>query len=219
VSTSLHGVYGASGFGREVMPIVRARLVDQGIPVHRIVFVDDQITLPEVNGHRVMSFERFLDEPALGRDVVVAIANATLRKSVADRCAKRGIRIAHARSASAVQLDNVSIGEGSVLCGFVTLTSNIQIGKHFHANLYSYVGHDCVIGDFVTFGPCVQCNGNVQIDDFAYIGSGAMIRQGRPSAPLRIGKGAVIGMGAVVTADVPAGATVVGNPARPLVKG
>jgi hypothetical protein len=40
------------------------------------------------------------------------------------------------------------------------------------------------------------------------------IKQGKPGAPLVIGKGAVVGMGAVVTKSVPAGATVVGNPAR-----
>jgi maltose O-acetyltransferase len=43
----------------------------------------------------------------------------------------------------------------------------------------------------------------------ATIGSGATIL-GR----LRIGEGALVGAGAVVTSDVPAGATVVGNPAR-----
>ena len=95
----------------------------------------------------------------------------------------------------------------------------MRIGKSFHANIYSYVAHDCRIGDFVTFAPKVCCNGNVHIEDHAYIGTGAIIRQGTPERPLVIGEGAVVGMGAVVTRDVPAGVTVVGNPARPLEKG
>ncbi len=41
-----------------------------------------------------------------------------------------------------------------------------------------------------------------------------MIKQGTPNQPLVIGQGAVVGMGAVVTKSVPAGVTVVGNPAR-----
>jgi acetyltransferase-like isoleucine patch superfamily enzyme len=104
------------------------------------------------------------------------------------------------------------------LSPFVTLTSNVRIGRHFHANLYSYVEHDCVIGDFVTFAPGVQCNGNIVVEDFAYIGAGAVIRQGRAGEPVVIGRGATVGMGAVVTRSVPAGETVVGNPARPLRK-
>ena len=97
---------------------------------------------------------------------------------------------------------------------FVTITSNIKIGKCFHANLYSYVEHDCVIGDFVTFAPGVKCNGNIHIHAHAYIGAGAMIKQGTPDQPLVIGAGAIVGMGAVVTKSVPPGVTVVGNPAQ-----
>ena len=62
-------------------------------------------------------------------------------------------------------MDDVKIGEGAILSPYVTLTSNISIGKFFHANLYSYVEHDCFIGDFVTFAPGVKCNGNVVIGD------------------------------------------------------
>ena len=106
-----------------------------------------------------------------------------------------------------------------MLCPFVTLTSNIRIGQQFHANIHSYVAHDCVIGDFVTFAPGVHCNGNVVIEDHAYIGTGAVIKQGQPGQPLVIGKGAVVGMGAVVTRNVSAGTTVVGNPAKLFLKG
>ena len=70
------------------------------------------------------------------------------------------------------------MGDGAALSPFVTLTSNIRIGRHFHANLYSYVEHDCVIGDFVTFAPAVKCNGNVVIEDHAYIGAGAVATAG-----------------------------------------
>ena len=104
-----------------------------------------------------------------------------------------------------------STGIGALVSPYTTLTSNIRIGRHFHLNLYSYVEHDCRIGDFVTFAPAVRCNGNVTIADHVYVGSNAVIRQG-----VTIGKGAIVGMGAVVTRDVPPGETWAGNPARVL---
>ncbi|MBP6191585.1 MAG: acetyltransferase, partial [Acinetobacter sp.] len=113
-----------------------------------------------------------------------------------------------------VLMDQLELDEGSALSPFVTIGSNVRIGKCFQANLYSYVEHDCVIGDFVTFAPGVKCNGNIHIEDHVYIGAGAVIKQGTPAQPLVIGRGAVVGMGAVVTKSVPAGVTVVGNPAR-----
>jgi acetyltransferase-like isoleucine patch superfamily enzyme len=68
----------------------------------------------------------------------------------------------------------------------------------------------------VTFAPNVHCNGNIIIEDHAYIGTGAILKQGKPGYPLIIGTGAIVGMGAVVTKDVPPHTTVVGNPARQL---
>ncbi len=211
------GVFGASGFGREVMPLARAPLAASGED-HELVFVDDNPGELVVNGHPVLRYDEWLARPATSRHINLAIANSAVREKLAQRCATDGIGFFEARAANVVQLDDALLGEGAVLCPFVTLTSNIRIGKHFHANIYSYVAHDCVIGDYVTFAPGVKCNGNVVIEDHAYIGTGAVIKQGQPGNPLVIGRGAVVGMGAVVTKSVPAGATVVGNPARRLVK-
>jgi hypothetical protein len=78
------------------------------------------------------------------------------------------------------------------------------------------VAHDCIIGDYVTFAPSVKCNGNVIIEDGAYIGTGAVIKQGTRENPIVIGQNAIVGMGAVVTKSVEAGTVVVGNPAKPM---
>lgn len=210
----LFAVYGASGCGRGVMPLARAQLAGQCIAGTRLVFIDDQPAEPVVNGQRVLRYPEFLQQEASERHVVLAIANSKVREQLAARCKADGVRAWTVSADNVVRMDDVELGEGAALSPFVTLTSNIRIGRHFHANLYSYVEHDCVIGDFVTFAPGAKCNGNVVIEDHAYIGSGAVIKQGRPGKPLVIGRGAVVGMGAVVTRDVPAGSTVVGNPAR-----
>lgn len=202
-------VYGASGFGREVMPLVRMQYGGDGV---EFVFVDDGIA----DTGSALSFDAFLARPQPQKQIVIAIANSTIREKLAERCAAAGVEVLDVMASNAVILDDVEIGEGSILCSFSHVTSNVRIGRYFQANIYSYVAHDCVVGDYVTFAPGVKCNGNVHIDDHAYIGTGAILKQGTPEKPLRIGRGAVVGMGAVVTKDVAPGETVVGNPARPM---
>lgn len=215
----LYAVFGASGCGRGVMPLAREQLQRAGVALEQLVFVDDKPEAAVVNGHCVLTYREFLEVPAAERHVVLAIANSAVREDLARRCAEDGVRPWSVSALNVVTMDEVQVGKGAILSPFVTLTSNIRIGRHFHANLYSYVEHDCVIGDFVTFAPAVKCNGNIVIEDHVYIGTGAIIKQGKPGQPLVIGRGAVVGMGAVVTKDVAPGTTVVGNPARPLVKG
>ena len=212
-------IFGASGCGRGVMPLARQQLQQSEARPWELVFVDDQPPATELNGHRVLTYAHWLAEPAVSRHISLAIANSAVREKLAARCLADGVQFFDVKAANVVVLDNVQTGLGAVLCPFVTLTSNIRIGQHFHANLYSYVEHDCVIGDFVTFAPGVHCNGNVVIEDHAYIGSGAVIKQGQPGQPRVIGRGAVVGMGAVVTRNVLAGTTVVGNPAKLFLKG
>lgn len=215
----LYAVYGASGYGREVMPLARQQLAQAGVGADRLVFVDDGADEPaQVNGQRVLTYAQFLAEPVSARHAVLAIANSAVREQLAARCAQDGVRAWTVAAANVVRMDAVELGEGAILSPFVTLTSNIRIGRQFHANIYSYVAHDCVVGDFVTFAPRVCCNGNVVVEDHAYIGTGAVLKQGRPGQPLVIGRGAVVGMGAVVTKSVPPGVTVVGNPARALAR-
>lgn len=200
--TRVLGVYGSGGCGRGIVPLVRAQFPEAGV-----VFVDDRAGEGTCNGHEVLAFDAFaaLEDKA----IAIAVASPAARQELAAKCTAAGIEFFGVRAPQTVVMDEVEIGVGGLFSPWTTVTSNIRIGAHFHCNLYSYVEHDCVIGDFVTFAPAVRCNGNVTIGDGAYLGSNCVIRQG-----VTIGAGAVVGMGAVVVSDVPAGATVVGNPAR-----
>lgn len=200
------------------MPMARQWLIKNNIPTNQLYFIDDYATQDEINGHKVISFNTFIQSKAKIKHVAIAIANSKLREKIATQLEHHQVNPWAIKDDSVIIMDDVKIGPGNLLSPFVLLTSNIRIGKFFHANYYSHVAHDCIIGDFVTFAPGVRCNGNVRIEDHAYIGTGAILRQGTPDKPLTIGQNAVVGMGAVVTKDVPAHTTVVGNPARPLIK-
>ncbi|WP_260483860.1 NeuD/PglB/VioB family sugar acetyltransferase [Sphingomicrobium flavum] len=206
--SDLIGVYGAGGCGRGILPLLRA---DERVDNDRLVFIDDARAGETINGQRTLGYRQFLDEG--GTKACIAIAKGTVRANIDRQLKADGVELIGARGWDVHAMDDVEIAPGALLSPHVLFTSNIRVGRCFHANIYSYVEHDCVIGNYVTFAPRVNCNGNIRIGDFAYIGTGAVIHQG-----LTIGKNAIVGMGAVVTKDVPDGAVVVGNPARPLKK-
>lgn len=218
----IFGLFGRGGFAREVMPIVSESIAldtaDDPSPKIVKYFVDRENSADLVNGISVISE---LDFFSLNNNVKyfnVAVGDSKLREKLASKCVDHGAIPVSIQSQHSIIYDHNQIGEGAILCAHTIITSNAKIGKFFHANIYAYVAHDCVIGDYVTFAPDVHCNGNVHIKDHAYIGTGAVIKQGSPSQPLIIGEGAIVGMGAVVTKDVAPFTTVVGNPARPLEK-
>ncbi len=214
--TTLWGIFGAGGCGRGIMPLARAAAATHSDV--RLLFIDDGHAGATINGHAVLSFAAFCAEPADSRSVAIAIADPATRACLAQQCDAAGLEPLGITAAGVVIMDDVAIGPGALLSPGVVITSNIRIGRHFHGNIHSIVEHDCVIGDYVTFAPGVRCNGAVHIGDGAYIGAGAVIRQGTSARPVRIGAGAVVGMGAVVLGDVADGATVIGNPARQLLR-
>ncbi|MCJ9707753.1 acetyltransferase [Bordetella hinzii] len=216
------GLFGSGGFARGVMPILAdyvRKLANLNIENgYEFFFVDLMPKAREINGYPVLSEQEFFDREYEERYFSIPIADSQLRKRIAEKCITQGAKPLTLVSPHAITYDCNEIAEGAIICSLSTITSNVKIGKQFHANIYSYVEHDCVIGDYVTFAPNVHCNGNIHIHDHAYIGAGAILKQGTLEKPLVIGEGAIVGMGAVVTKDVPPFTTVVGNPARTLSK-
>jgi sugar O-acyltransferase (sialic acid O-acetyltransferase NeuD family) len=220
--SQIYGIIGAGGFGREVMPIARqmiASLKGSNSEEYELVFVVENLKEQiVVNGHKVIDESEFFAMESSEKYFNIAIADFKARERISKKMIDSKIEPFTIKASNSVIFDGNEIGEGAILCPFATITSNAKIGKFFHSNIYSYVAHDCVIGNFVTFAPSVHCNGKVVIEDYAYIGTGVVIKQGTSEKPIIIGKGAVVGMGAVVTKSVPPFTTVIGNPAVELIK-
>ena len=144
---------------------------------------------------------------------------------------------------SDVQTDQ--IGEGTRVWQFAVVLKGARIGRNCNICAHTFIENDVVMGDNVTVKCGVQlwdglrignnifigpnatfCNdkhpksGNhdfeclqTVVEDDVSIGANATILPG-----VRLGKGCVVGAGAVVTKDVSPGMTVIGNPAKELIK-
>jgi len=107
--------------------------------------------------------------------------------------------------------DDVEIGANT--CIDRGALSDTIIGSHTKINNLCHIAHNNKIGCNVIITGCVNVSGSNIIEDDVWIAPNASIR-----GYVHIGKGCVVGMGAVVTKDIPEGETWVGNPARKMEK-
>jgi len=112
------------------------------------------------------------------------------------------------RESPAAQIDGYAAG--TIYFPGVQVGDNVIIGRHVHIEYNAVISHGCTLGNFVTVCPGAVLAGEVTVEDRAFIGANATVIHGG----ITIGRDAVVGAGAVVTKDVPPGATVAGVPAR-----
>lgn len=103
--------------------------------------------------------------------------------------------------------DDVEIGANT--CIDRGALSDTVIGDYTKINNLCHIAHNNKIGRNVTITGCVNVSGSNVIEDEVWIAPNASVR-----GYIHLGKGCVLGMGAVATKDIPEGETWVGNPAR-----
>jgi sugar O-acyltransferase (sialic acid O-acetyltransferase NeuD family) len=202
VSTGM-AILGAGGHGKVVLSTLFAG------GQHVDAFFDDDPTLigKTVLGVRV---EGPLNAatPDRVRSLIIAVGDNRVRQSLAQRF--DWVTWGTARHPSSWIDSSVVLEGGSVVFAGAIVQPDAIIGEHVIVNTACTIDHDCRIGAFVHLGPGVHLCGDVSVDEGVLLGVGAVVRPG-----IRIGSWAVVGAGAVVVRDVPAGSTVTGVPAKP----
>lgn len=209
-------IIGAGGFGREVLDVIDAindqwaESVGQGYEF--LGFLDDgspDLDLLDARGVSHLGPVTKLAELASDVGYLIGIGDGGVRRRLDDY----GRSLSHPSPTvvhpSATQGFDVRFGPGTVVCSHVSLTNNIRIGRHVHLNLNCTVGHDVVLGDYVTVSPLVAISGEVTAETGAMFGTGSTINQ-----RVTMGESAILGAGAAAVKDIPAGVTAVGIPAK-----
>ncbi len=209
-------IFGAGGFGLEVAMLIEQ--INQSRSQWNLIgFFDDGLAAgTRINDWPVLGGLLALNAWQEPLAVVFALGISKTRLDIVRRLNNPLLWHPSLIHPSVIQgsAKYLKIGEGTIVCAGTILTTNICMGRHVILNLACTVGHETQIGDFCSFMPSCNISGEVKIGKASFWGTGAKIINGKT-----VGDHTVIGAGAVVTTDIPAGATAVGVPAKIIKQG
>ncbi|MQT58771.1 transferase [Pseudomonas sp. FSL R10-1350] len=216
IKTNKLVILGAGGFGREVYAWL-LDLISQGTlrstnTAEWIIsgFIDDSgdalngfSDLPPI----LSTVENFV--PADDIYVVCAIANPRVKKTLTDKLKVKGTNFYTLLHPTVIVGPRVKIGEGSVICPFTVLSTDLVVGDFVTINSSCTIGHDTLVSDFCTLSGHCDVTGGGKLLEGAFLGSHAVV-----VPKVVVGEYAVVGAGSVAIRKVAPGVTVFGVPAK-----
>lgn len=204
-------VFGASGHAKVVIDVIER----EGLSIIASIF-DDDVSLKggQFFGYPVLGGKDSLI--VMNRSInrgIIAIGNNRIRRNISKWLLEKNFQLVSSTHPSAQLGRDIIIGDGTVLMASVVVNSGSRIGQNVIVNTLASVDHDCVIGDNVHIAPGVRLCGNVHIGENSIVGAGSIIVPN-----IVIGNNVTVGAGSTVLRDIPDGKTVVGSPAKSIVK-
>ncbi len=205
-------IIGAGGFGREVKTLIDA--INKNNKIYNFLgFYDDGIEKgTTVNNFPVLGNVSDLNEVSNKLCVALGLGDPATKSKMISTLSNFNLSFPTLIHPNVIITDDeVTVGDGCIICAGTIITCNIKIENYVTLNLLCTVGHDTFIANFASFMPSVNISGEVIIEEKVYVGTGAKIIN-----QLTIGKSTIVGAGAVVSKSLPEHCTAVGIPAKPI---
>lgn len=110
---------------------------------------------------------------------------------------------------SIADTETFSIGEGNIIKGHCSVTTDVKIGNFNVLNGFVNIGHDVEIGNFNVMMPGARISGEVKIGNGNLLGADCFIKQ-----LIRIGDDVTVSPLSALLTKPKNGMTYIGNPAK-----
>jgi sugar O-acyltransferase (sialic acid O-acetyltransferase NeuD family) len=131
-------------------------------------FVDDEFMNEQTKNITELNFNEY--------EVMIAISNPKVRANIVDRLPSNTKFFTYIHPTSLI-LNNVKIGVGSFIGAYSILTTDIELGTHSILNRANHIGHDTIIGNFLSMMPGSIISGNCNIGSKVYLGTNASVKE------------------------------------------
>ena len=202
-------IVGAGGFGREVYLWAKDSFFKDQYRIKG--FLDDNPRIlnnynmdigiiGDLDGYEIKKQDRF----------VFAIGDIDVKKHLVTKLKEKGAKFLTLIHPTAIVANTAKIGQGVIICPFVTVSDYVQLGDFVMMNIYSSCGHDAKVGDYCILSPYATLNGFVILEDEVFLGTHSTIIPYK-----KIGYKSKISANSVVMRDVPPNKIVFGVPGKP----
>lgn len=145
---------------------------------------------------------------------IVAIGDNRIRKEIYQKYLERGLKPATIVHPRAYIAESARIGQGTVVLAGAIVLAQASVGENCIINTAATIDHDCVIESHVHISVGAHLAGSCRVGEGSMLGVSSSMIDRR-----KVGAWATVGAGAVVVRDIESETTVVGIPAKPIIKG
>lgn len=205
------GIYGAGGLGREVYELALI-INDASNRWSRIVFIDDADHVEDFRNIPIYKFTEFRKTNQKENvEVCIAVGEPVIRQILYDKLRADGVDFATLVHPDVSIPRSSTIGLGTIICKFVSITCDVCIGENVYIHPMSCIGHDAIIGKGSVIGSFVDIAGSCVVGENVFLSINVVMKQG-----ISIGDNTIVGLASVVHRDLPSSVIALGNPARPM---